>query len=148
MPNLTDFATFLYTVVGIPSVALPSNSPYITTAFNVAMAICSPDIGTMSAEMYPYAVYNLGADRLINFCPDQAGQTYFQTLRSQNGLNLMSFVAGPIESSSDESTSQSIAVQESLKNLTLLDLQMLKTPYGRVYLGLAQQIGTLWGGPT
>lgn len=145
MPNITDFITFLQSIVGIPVAALPTNSPYITTAFNIAMAICSTDIGIMSSEMYPYAVYNLGADRLINWCPDQSGQTYFSNLRSQNGLNVNAFIAGPLSASSDESTSQSIEVQESLKKLTLMDMQMLKTPYGRAYLGLAQQIGSLWG---
>jgi hypothetical protein len=34
---------------------------------------------------------------------------------------------------------------EVMNNLTFADLQTLKTPWGRIYLGIAQDVGTLWG---
>jgi hypothetical protein len=54
-------------------------------------------------------------------------------------------VAGVIGSSADETTSESLVVPEAMKNLTLQNLQNLKTPYGRQYLYFAQAFGTNWG---
>jgi hypothetical protein len=80
---------------------------------------------------------------LINFATDQSGQTFFATARTNYGIN--SFVAGVIGSSADETTSESLVVPEAMKNLTLQNLQNLKTPYGRQYLYFAQAFGTNWG---
>ena len=60
-------------------------------------------------------------------------------------MAINSFVAGVIESSADESTSQSMKVPDQFEGLTIADLQNLKTPWGRTYLGIAQSIRTDWG---
>lgn len=142
-PNLTDFTTFIQNVMGISTTYLPANSPYITYAFNNAMLIVNTDLAAAPSPFYSLAVYNLGGDNLVNFAPDQTGQTFFADLRKS--LNITAFVPGVISSSSDEGTSQSLAVPEGLQNLSLLDLQNLKTPWGRQYLAYAQMYGPLWG---
>lgn len=61
-------------------------------------------------------------------------------------LKLNSFTPGIVGSTSDLSTSVSLDVPEFFKHLTLDQLQLLKTPYGRAYLRLAQRYGpTVWG---
>jgi len=51
-----------------------------------------------------------------------------------------------ISSTSDESSSSSYMNPEQLKMLTLANLQNLRTPYGRAYLGIVQSYGrNIWG---
>ena len=72
------------------------------------------------------------------------GDCFFSDLRKK--MNIDGFVSGVISSSGDEGTNQSMVVQEAAKQFTLKDLQNLKTPWGRTYLGLAQSFGpTTWG---
>lgn len=71
------------------------------------------------------------------------GFNLFNSLRKR--WNIDSFVAGVIDSSHDESTGESIAVPDSLRQANISDLQNLKTPYGRLYLSYAQKYGRLWG---
>ena len=96
------------------------------------------------------ATYNLAADTLINFAQDPAvapvfmdEMPYWSWLRKQYGV--LNFVPGVIQSTSDEGTSASYEVAEQFKNYTIANLQNLKTPYGRQYLGIAGSWGTLWG---
>lgn len=142
-PTQAGYLIFLRAGVGIPASALPDNSPAIAISLAIACEITYPLLNCLAPNVYTAAVYNLAADRLINFAPDQQGQCYFGNIRRD--LNLNSFVPGVIESSSDEATSQTFAIPDSLRHLQILDLQNLKTPYGRTYLGYAQMTGTLWG---
>ena len=139
--------------MGVPTVALPDDSPNITYAFDVAMNIVNPLFGQVPSQpgswtVYEQAVYNLGGDRLVYFAPDQAGQTYFTTLRQQYSINNQAgtpiFTPGVVSSASDVSTSSTILNPEFMQTLTLLDLQNLQTPWGRQYLALAQLYGSLW----
>lgn len=146
-PTIEGYTAFLRNIVGVPDAALPDGSFAITLSFNIAMDIVSCWLNTIQPDIYTLAVYNLAADRLLYFCPDQPGQTFFTDLRGQNGLNLNAFVPGVIESSHDESTGQAFAVPESLRDsLQIMDLQNLRTPYGRAYLAYAQMLGpAVWG---
>jgi hypothetical protein len=72
-----------------------------------------------------------------------ASEIFFSSARKQFGIN--SFVGGTIASSADVSTSESLNVPEQLKELTLANLQQLKTPFGRRYLEIAGQYGQIWG---
>jgi hypothetical protein len=137
--------------MGIDPLVLPTNSPVIGWAFQVAMMIVNPDLATVATaygtvpatSLYELAVYNLAGDNLVNYAPDQPGRTYFADLRAS--LNLNAFTAGVVTTAADQNTSDSLAVPDSLKNLTIADLQNLKTPWGRAYLAIAQRYGTLWG---
>jgi hypothetical protein len=154
-PTLAGFNVFVRTVMGINTTVLPVGTPAITYAYNVAIMITNPEIGAgigvptgSDWSIYALAVYNLAGDRLIRFAPDQSNQTYFATLRgpiADGGYGLNSFAAGVVQAASDEATSDSLAVPDALKQLSIMDLQMLKTPWGLQYLAFAQDTGTLWG---
>lgn len=129
--------------MGIPTNILPDDSQDLVNAYNWAVTVVSLDLATISPTAYQQAVYNLGGDTLINWASDQPNQTFFQTQR--DNYKIFNFVAGVLSSTSDSGTSQSMNNPEFTKNLTLSDLQNLKTPWGRAYLAIAQRLGTLWG---
>ena len=148
VPTLSDFQTFITSVMGISTSVLPSNSPVITWSFDFAYDWVAQELSGLTAQpgswtMYQRAVYNLAADTLINWAQDTPPSTYFANLRKDFGCN--SFVAGVIQSSSDEGTSESLLVPEAFARLTIANLGNLKTPYGRAYLGIAQSFGPVWG---
>jgi hypothetical protein len=80
---------------------------------------------------------------LLNWSPHQPGQTYFAAARDD--MDLTGFVGGTIQSSADQSTSESLLTPEFLSGLTLQQLQALKDPYGRAWLGAQQDLGNVWG---
>lgn len=130
--------------MGVPSAALPDDSPYLGYALNIALLTANRALRVTG--LYPLAVYNLGASLLLNFAPDQTGSTYFADIRSEKGLDLVGFVPGVVAASGDQGTSTSLLVPDFMKNLTMDDLQRLKDPYGRAYLAVAQDYGpTVWG---
>jgi hypothetical protein len=168
-PTLAGFQAFLINVVGISTTILPSDSPVVAMAFAVALAIvnpalrCIPVPSTDSAgavlnsggwSIFALAVYNLAADNVFNYAQDLPDAPtvdgsnpplpFFEYSRKK--WNILGFVSGVIQSASDESTSETMVVQDAAKNFTLKDLGNLKTPWGRTYLGLAQSYGpTTWG---
>jgi hypothetical protein len=152
-PTFVGYQAFLTNIVGVPADQMPTdvdpNAVQFSYDFSLNMVywwlICVPSQPT-SASVYATAVYSLGADTLINYAPDIPGSldpTYWSDLRGT--FNINNFIGGVINFSSDQSTSQGIAVSDFLKNLTMADLQALKTPWGRMYLSIAQNVGTLWG---
>ena len=141
MPTLAGFQWFITSIMGINTTVLPANSTVITWVYNLAISTVNQSLAV--AGVYDTAVYNLAGDFLINFAQDQTGQTFFTNLRATFHIN--DFVAGVVSSTSDESTSTVLEIPEQFKNLTIADLQNLKTPYGRLYLSIAQKYGTLWG---
>lgn len=161
-PTLAGFTHWIYTAMGVPAVVLPSDSPWIGYAFDVAVALVNPQLLACPGPIYMLAVYNLGGDNLVNWCPDQIGADgepinpnpqaqpddapplgYFAQLRKDWDLN--GFVPGVISSAYDNGTGESMEVQEQLKSLTIGQLQNAKTPWGRQYLAFAQMVGTMWG---
>ncbi|HEY0181253.1 MAG TPA: hypothetical protein VGC09_00460 [Rhodopila sp.] len=142
-PTLAGFLAFVRNIMAVPTEALPDASPSLQWAFDQAIETVNLQIRQASPPMYVRAVYNLAGDVLVNIAPDQAGQKYFTILRQNLGLT--AFVPGVIQSSADSSTSESLMVPDALKNMTLADLQNLKTPWGREYLGIAQSVGSIWG---
>ena len=143
LPTLAGFQTFVTDIMQIPEAALPSGSPVIGYAFETACAIVLKQIQGISPFLYEVAVYNLAASILIQYAPDQPGQTYFADYRKAHGIGI--FTPGIIQSSSDSGTAQSWMIPEALKNLSLADLQNLKNPYGLAYLQIAQSYGAIWG---
>jgi hypothetical protein len=158
-PTLATFLAFVRNVMRIDAKKLPDASPWLPIAFANALAIVNPSLAAISIPqadaagvalntggltIYSEAVYNLAAHNLIEYAQDQPGFGYFKALRKK--LNIAGFVSGVVQSSGDEGTSVSLVVQEAAKAFTLMNLQQLKTPYGRTYLGLAQGYGpTTWG---
>lgn len=158
-PTLAGFNSFVTKVMGIKPVDLPANSVWRGYAFANALAIVNPALRAVAIpqqdssgaqlnnggwSIYALAVYNLAADNLINYAPDQQGRTFFADIRK--ALNITGFVSGVVQSSGDDGSSVSVVVQEAAKAFTLADIQNLKTSYGRTYLGLAQAYGpATWG---
>lgn len=147
-PNTTDLYTFLTMVAGVPTAVLPSNSPYLAWALSYAEEKTLLVLYAIGQDYYCFAVYLLATSFLINWCPDNPAltppdNTYFATLRKQ--WNLTGFVGGTIQSSADESTSESLLAPEFLKGLTLGQLALLKDPYGRQWLSMQQDLGSIWG---
>ena len=149
-PTLAGFQAFITNNMQIPTSVLPADSVYIGYAYNVAIEIVSLQLQMVSPLSYTLAVYNLAANNLVTYAEDlpdapvyQDDLPFFAYQRKRFGIS--AFVGGVISSSGDNGTNQSIDVVDSLKSLTLLDLNALNTPWGRTYLMFAGQIGSLWG---
>lgn len=139
MPDLTGFIWFIRNAMKISADELPDGEPSIKYCFDLSLVWVNQQIACISPMLYSQAVYNLSASFLLNYGP----VSVFGQLREDMGIN--NFTAGVISASSDETTSQTRAVGDALKNLTIFDLQRLKDPWGRAYLEIAQQYGELWG---
>lgn len=152
-PTLAGFTDWVYAVMGVPQAACPSGSAPLSYAYDWAKATVNVALARVAGPIYQLAVYNLGGDLLVNWAPDVPGVEYptdnpdhlgyFAYLRQKWDLN--GFVAGVINSSADEGTSESLTVAKAFEELQISDLQNLKTPWGRAYLGIAQKYGTAWG---
>lgn len=143
-PTQDGFQAFVRTVMGVPESAIPE-TPTLESAFGMAEDLAFPEIRRVSVRLYRSAVYNLAASFLVQFAQDSNASSlphFWQGLRRKLGIN--GFAPGIIQSSSDNGTSQTWAIPESAKTLSLADLDALKTPWGRAYIAIAQQYGTLW----
>lgn len=143
MSDPAGFLDFIRNTMKISEVFLPTDSPVIDMTYQLAVVVVNPQIQQFSALMYDAAVYNLAADYLINYATDVAPYTFFEDLRAK--FDCIGFVSGVITSSSDEGTSQSLQTPTAFSELTLSDLQRLKTKYGRRYVEIAQQCSNSWG---
>jgi hypothetical protein len=153
VPNLPDFWDFLNTSVQIPTAALPTDSPWPGYAFNQALATvltvpawgCWPP-GTNPPSnplgiLYTLAVYNLATHLLFMITPDQSGQTYFTNARSSTGYNLISPSMGLVTTTFDQGTGATVASPKWAAGMTIAQLEMYRTPWGRAYLSFAQSYG-------
>jgi len=146
-PNIADFLTFLATSVQIPVAALPYSSPWPGYAFNQAM-LTVIRIPVPLGVLYPLAVYNLATAILFAITPDVSGQNYFALKRGPGagGFNLNAPSTGLVVASSDVSTSVTLVPPTWAAGLTIGQLELAKTPWGREYLSFAQSFGpTIWG---
>jgi hypothetical protein len=69
--NLTDYTSFLR-AVGFDATVLPDASPYIPNSLQIALDIVNQTLAAAAPNEAVLATYNLGADILVNSCPDQA----------------------------------------------------------------------------
>jgi hypothetical protein len=142
-PTLSDFIAWTRTYMGIPTTAIPDNDPGYAISYQIALDLVPENFATYSPDIYTLTVYNWGGSQLLQTQPDITGQTFFADARKAYNLN--SFVGGVISSANDVSTGETLAVGVGLQNLTLLDLQRIKDPYGRQAIAYMQTLGTLWG---
>jgi len=142
-PTLAGFVTWSQNVMGLTSIVISPTDIGYSYAFQVAMDLVPCELNLASPDIYTLTVYNYAGSLLLQFQQDISGQTFFAQARASYGIN--SFVAGVINSAADASTSEGITVPVGLSNLSLLDLQRLKDPYGRQATSFMQTIGTLWG---
>jgi hypothetical protein len=139
MVSVSDFLQFIRGNMGIEVADLPDDSIAIQYAFNRSLNTVSHMLEHADPFGYCDAVINLAAHFLVMTSPG----TYFSNLR--DSLKLNQFTAGVLKSSSDNTTENDFEISEGLKNLSTMDLQCLKTIWGRTYLDYAQQIGSIWG---
>lgn len=147
-PNITDYTTFVQGW-GVTPTYLPtsSSSPnfWLTTTLSIAQQVVNLSLTFTNPIIYTLAVYNLGMDRLVNYAQDQAGMTYFSDLRERFKLTY-AFAPGVVASTGDTGTSASYLNPEWMRTATIMDLENLKTPWGRQYIAFAQSYGpTVWG---
>jgi hypothetical protein len=114
-------------------------SPYLQWALTMATDATLTPPPCMPPIMYVLAVYNYAMHKLLKIGQDLPGQIFFTQQRTN--FNLLSFKAGPISASADQATSQTFVTPDFLKGLTMGDLDLLLTPWGRDYLDYSQQYG-------
>jgi hypothetical protein len=150
-PTLAGFQLFCTNVVGVPVDDTPSDTA-LQTALDYAQQwvpielSCipgGPSTNSTTNSLYVTAVYNWAASLMIQFAQDQSGQVFFTDLRKSFAIS--NFVAGPISSDSNEATSVTMELGAGMKNLTFVDMQRAKDPYGRAALEIMMSAGGLWG---
>lgn len=155
-PSFAGFSNWVYTYMGVPVAWLPADSEYLVWAYNTAISTVNFYFQCIPGPIYLQMVYNLGGHLLITWAQDTMTTPpypykdidgvkygYFQWLRKE--MNVSGFVTGIVNSSSDNGSSVGLVVPEQANNLTLSQLALTTTPFGRYYLGLAQDFGTHWG---
>ena len=142
-PTLAGFQDFVSNYMNIPASALPVGAPAVAFAFQIATDLVNPVLNCVSPDLFTLATYNLAGSNLIEYAPDQTGQTFFADARKFYGVS--SFAPGLVQSTSDNSTATSLSMPKFTENLSLSDLQLLKNPWGRRYLEIAAKAGPLWG---
>jgi hypothetical protein len=117
----------------------------IVWTLNLALDMVHWAINAASPNIYTLACYNYATDRLLNFAQDVANQTFFRDQRHNLHLTDIGPV-GAVASAGDGGTSAGILNPEQMRMLTLDDIQMLKTPWGRQYMAIAQSYApNIWG---
>jgi hypothetical protein len=129
--------------MGLPTTVISDDDPGYAYSFQIAEDLVPLEINCAVPDIYTLTVYNWAGSTLIQFQQDYPGQNFFTTARQAYGIN--NFAAGVVQTASDVSTSESLAIGQGLQNLQLIDLQRIKDPYGRQALAWMQSIGTLWG---
>ncbi len=142
-PNVADYTIWIRQIMGIGTDVLPDDALVIPFSLQMSLHWVSQDINTVDPFLFTVATYNLAGHFLVTYAPDIPPSTYFADLRSKLGMS--SFVVGFANSASDEGTSGHLFIPDFFSTLTLADMALLQTPWGRRYMAIAQQIGSLWG---
>ena len=137
--SLSGFIAFVRADMSVSAGQVPDDSQSLSLAYGGAVEWVNRDIEVVMPNLYTVAVYNLAASFLVN-C---GTESVFSDFRSKLGLN--DFKPGVITGAGDNATSAQRLVPDFFKDLSLADLQMLQDPWGRRYLMIAQQFGSLWG---
>lgn len=130
-----------------PSLIQPGDKLKITGVSPLGYSGSSKDgyitaVATPDTTHFSYPITNPGAATVL---PGAAATEQFWAL-ARKQLKITSFTPGVVSSASDAGTSVGLQTFDFFRGLTLMDLQLLKTSYGRAYLAIAQQYGpTAWG---
>jgi hypothetical protein len=146
-PTFQGFQDWVTTIMQVPGADVPSTAT-LQYAYDEALNLtylalqCIPSQAT-SNSIYAQAVYNLGGHYLVEFAQDTPPATYWNDLRNKMGIN--SFSYGLINAAADQGTSEGSYIPEQIRGMTLMDLQLAKTPWGRAWLAISGQWGAIWG---
>lgn len=151
-PTFEGYLWFVSAKMGIPSEVMPSQAA-LQVAYDQALNLAYVGLASIPSQpttpnLYAFAVYNLACAIMLECAFDDPNlpepyNTYWEDLRNKLGLN--SFTYGLVNSAADQGTSESMYIPDIIKNMTLLDLQLAKSPWGRMYLMIAGEWGSLWG---
>ena len=150
-PTFSGFQWFVSTIMGVPGASMPP-SDWLQIAYDEAVNLTYWALDTVPSQpttpsIYAFAVYNLGCALLLEYAQDDQTTvppgTFWTNLR--NSLNINAFSFGLITSASDQGTAESMYIPNAIKNMTLMDLQLAKSPWGRKYLMIIGQWGYVWG---
>jgi hypothetical protein len=173
-PTLAGFTNWVTLVMGVPESVLPVDSPYLQLAYDEALNLTytglqqvpnlaarpvypahpiapTPPARVGAPSIYAIAVYNLGGHILVTIAMDDPeaqppppnAPTFWADLRNSLNMNVLSY--GFVSSASDQGTSASQQIPNQIADMTLMGLDLLKTPWGRRYMQIVGQWGTLWG---
>lgn len=150
-PTFEGFEWFVANIMGVPTASIPPDD-WLQVAYDESVNLTYWALATVpsqitSPSLYAMAVYNLGCALLLEFSIDDPNAdppvTFWNDLRSKLGLNSFSF--GIVNSAADQGTSQGMMIPDIFQGMTLMDLQLAKSPWGRKYLMIAGQWGAIWG---
>jgi hypothetical protein len=150
-PTFEGFEWFVPNIMGVPANDVPDTA-WLQVAYDQALNLAYWGLATVPSQpttpsIYAMAVYNLGCAFLIQYAQDDPTvnppSTYWADLRKQ--FNINAFQYGLIQQAADQGTSSGMYISDQLKGMTLLDMQLAKTPWGQAYLMIAGQWGTIWG---
>jgi len=146
-PTFEGFKWWVAAVMGVPASDMPGDST-LQVAYDEAINLAYSELAFVpsratSMSIYTQAVYNLGGAFLVEIAADNPNSTFWTDLR--NKLNINSFVPGFINQAHDQGTGEGMYIIKQLAELSLLGLQLIKTPWGRRYLEFAGQWGPIWG---
>lgn len=151
-PTFAGFQWFVANSMGVPPDAMPDDS-YLTAAYNQAVniaywALAGVPYVSGTPNLYAIAVYNLGCAMLLWGAQDNPDapppyNTFWNDLRTKLGIYTATY--GMVNSAADQGTSESMYIPDVIKGMTLLNLQLMKSPWGQMYLMIAGEWGTLWG---
>jgi hypothetical protein len=146
-PTYEGFVAWVGALMAVPQESIPGEAT-LRAAYAEAVNLTYLGLATIPSypggpTIYAIAVYNLGGAILLEIARDAEGQTFWEDLRNKYGMN--SFSYGLITSAADQGTSQGSMIPDQLQGMTLMDLQLLKSPWGRRYLMIAGQWGAIWG---
>lgn len=142
-PTEAGFEAYCRGAAGINTTVMPVDDPGFSIALQLAMEWIPLVLNCVSPVIYTLTVYQWGVSSLVQFQQDQDGQNYFANLRAK--FNEGDFVPGVISSTSDEATSTTLTVGQSLSDLGITELQLVKDPFGRLAVATLLNLGTLWG---
>jgi hypothetical protein len=134
-------------MMGVPAADMPDTAT-LQMSFDESMNIALDDLATIpyqpsTPSLYALAVYNLGAAILVDVAQDNPNSTYWQDLRQK--FNTSNYAWGITSSASDQGTSTSMMMPGFINNLMPMDLWMMATPWGRMYMQIAGAWGAIWG---
>ena len=150
-PTFAGFQWFVSTIMGVPGASMPPNG-WLQIAYDEAANLTYWALATVpsqptSPSIYAFAVYNLGCALLLEFAQDdpnaQPPSTFWTDLRTALNINSANF--GIITSAADQGTADSFYIPDAIKNMTLMDLQLAKSPWGRKFLMISGEWGSIWG---
>lgn len=132
----------LTTGTASPPATDTTGSPWITYAFNASNRLTLA-VPTVAAQDYVNVVYCGAAHTQLFITPDLPNQQYFANARSN--FNMLKPANGLVTQATDQGTSSTTVVPDTMKRLNFADLQFITTPWGRWWLGWGQDYGTPWG---